>query len=217
MSERIRILIADDHRILREGIRALLGSLEDMDVVAEAANGEEAVELALQHQPDVILMDLQMPVSNGIEATGRIARASPHVGVLILTMFDDDSSVFLAMRAGARGYVLKGADQVELGRAVRAVASGEALFSPGVADRLIRFFHVPPSGLAVHAFPELTRREYEVLEQIAQGRSNPEIARRLGVSGKTIRNHVSNVFSKLQVGDRAEAMARAKDAGMGSE
>lgn len=217
MSERIRILIADDHRILREGIRALLGSLEDMDVVAEAANGEEAVELALQHQPDVILMDLQMPVSNGIEATGRIVRASPHVGVLILTMFDDDSSVFLAMRAGARGYVLKGADQVELGRAVRAVASGEALFSPGVADRLIRFFHVPPSGLAVHAFPELTRREYEVLEQIAQGRSNPEIARRLGVSGKTIRNHVSNVFSKLQVGDRAEAMARAKDAGMGSE
>jgi DNA-binding NarL/FixJ family response regulator len=215
MMEPIRVLIADDHTLFRDGLRALLRSLPEAEVVGEAATGDEAADRALELQPDVVLMDLQMPGTNGIEATRRILHTSPHVGVLVLTMFEDDDSVFAAMRAGARGYILKGADQEEMVRAIRAVASGEALFGPAIAQRLMTFFASPGPLSPVHPFPGLTDREREVLELIAQGRSNPEIANRLVLSPKTVRNHISNVFSKLQVVDRAQAIVRAREAGLG--
>ena len=217
--EPIHILIADDHTLFRSGLQALFESLADTAVIAQAATGAEAVALAVQHQPDVVLMDIQMPTAegsgmNGIEATRRIVHTSPHIGVIIVTMFEDDDSVFAAMRAGARGYVLKGADQEEMLRTVRAVARGEALFGPAIATRLMHFFATPPStqpGL----FPELTDREREVLELIARGHSNSDIARELTIALKTVRNHVSNIFSKLQVVDRAQAIIRAREAGLG--
>jgi DNA-binding NarL/FixJ family response regulator len=174
------------------------------------------VTKALALQPDVILMDIQMPTLNGIEATRRIVQASPHIAVIVVTMFEDDNSVFAAMRAGARGYVLKGADQEEMLRTIRAVARGEALFGPAIAARLMSFFSAPVPGLA-EVFPELTAREREILDLIAQGRDNAAIAHRLVLSVKTVRNHVSNIFSKLQVADRAEAIIRARDAGLGRE
>jgi DNA-binding NarL/FixJ family response regulator len=216
--DHVRVLIADDHRLFREGVRALLSSLPDVDVVGEASTGEEAIAQASQLHPDVILMDIQMPGLNGIEATRRILTASPQVGIVVLTMYDDDDSVFAAMRAGARGYVLKGADQQELVRAVTAVASGEALFSPTIARRLIAFFTALRRDAAAHiAFPDLTEREHEVLDLIAAGLNNTQIAQRLFLSGKTVRNHVSNIFSKLQVADRAQAIVRAREAGLGQE
>jgi DNA-binding NarL/FixJ family response regulator len=211
----VRVLIADDHTLFRDGLRALFASLDDVDVAGEAASGDEAVELALALQPDVVLMDVQMPGSNGIEATRRILHTSPHIGVLVLTMFEDDDSVFAAMRAGARGYILKDADQEEMVRAIRAVARGEALFGPAIAQRLIAFFSAPGALVAPQLFPELTDREREILALIAQGRSNTEIAKRLIVSPKTVRNHTSNIFSKLQVVDRAQAIVRAREAGLG--
>jgi DNA-binding NarL/FixJ family response regulator len=213
--ETIRILLADDHRLFREGLKVLLASIPNMEIVAEAATGEDVIELAEAFAPEVILMDIQMPMVNGLEATRRILAKSPHIGILMLTMFDDDESVFMAMRAGARGYILKGADQEELLRAVRAVASGEALFSPSIATRLINFFKTSHQAMPVNAFPELTERELEVLKLIATGMSNSEIARRLELSGKTVRNYISNIFSKLQVVDRAEAIIKARDAGLG--
>ncbi len=214
MNEPITILIADDHTLFRDGLRALFSSLPDMEVVGEAATGVEAVALAEEMQPDVILMDLQMPDLNGIEATRRIVQTSPHVGVIVVTMFEDDDSVFAAMRAGARGYVLKGAEQEEMLRAIQAVARGEALFGPAIAARLSAFFQVSgPSK--VTAFPDLTEREREVLHLLAQGLSNQEIGERLFISKKTVRNHVSNIFSKLQVADRVQAAIRARDAGLG--
>jgi len=215
MSEAIQILIADDHTLFRDGLRALFGSLPDTAVIGEAANGAEAIAQAESLQPDVILMDIQMPGVNGIAATRQIVQTSPHIGVIVVTMFEDDDSVFAAMRAGARGYVLKGADQEEMLRAIRAVARGEALFGPGIAARLQSFFADSKRQATASAFPELTDREREVLELIAQGNDNAAIGRELSISIKTVRNHVSNIFSKLQVVDRAQAIIRAREAGLG--
>jgi DNA-binding NarL/FixJ family response regulator len=213
--EPIRILIADDHLFFRGGVRMLLDSVADTEVVGEASTGDEAVAQATMLQPDVILMDLHMPGLNGIEATRRILRTSPHIGILVVTMYEDDDSVFAAMRAGARGYLLKGADQAEMLRAIQAVSRGEAIFSPAIAQRLMHYFAL--LGSVPQAFPELTDREREILSLIAQGRSNAEIAGYLVLSPKTVRNHVSNIFNKLQVVDRAQAIIRARDAGLGSE
>lgn len=216
MVEAIRILIADDHTLFRDGLRALFASLPDTKVIGEAADGGTAVVMAEELQPDIVLMDIQMPGLNGIEATRRITSASPHIGVIVVTMFEDDDSVFAAMRAGARGYVLKGADQEEMLRTIRAVARGEALFGPAIAARLAAFFN-SPSRTVAPAFPELTEREREVLQLLAQGQTNQEIAANLVISSKTVRNHLSNIFSKLQVADRVQAIIRAREAGLGTE
>jgi DNA-binding NarL/FixJ family response regulator len=212
--EPIHILIADDHALFRSGLRALLASVPDTEVIGEAASGQEAVRQAEALQPDVVLMDIQMPGINGIEATRRIVATSPHIGVIIVTMFEDDDSVFAAMRAGARGYVLKGADQDEMLRTIRAVARGEALFGPAIAARLMSYFAAPRPAVPAQVFPELTEREREVLQLIAAGHNNEVIAHRLVLSPKTVRNHVSNIFNKLQVADRAQAIVRAREAGM---
>jgi DNA-binding NarL/FixJ family response regulator len=213
--DRTRILIADDHALFRNGLRALFASVPDVEVVGEASTGEEAITQAIDLQPDVVLMDIQMPRVNGIEATRRTLQVSPHIGVIVVTMFEDDDSVFAAMRAGARGYVLKGADQEEILKVIRAVANGEALFGPKIARRIMNFFAAPKPTTPAEAFPELTNREREVLNLIAQGRSNTEIATRLYLSQKTVRNHISNIFTKLQVADRAQAIVRAREAGLG--
>jgi DNA-binding NarL/FixJ family response regulator len=217
MEDSIRVLIADDHPLFRDGMRGLLGSLPDMEVVGEASSGEQAIELARELQPDVILMDIQMPGINGIEATREILHTSPRIGVLVVTMFEDEDSVFAAMRAGARGYLLKDSSGQEVMHAIRAVASGEAIFGPGVAQRLISFFSAPSPAVSRRAFPELTEREEEILSLVAQGKTNQEIAKELFVSLKTVRNHVSNFFLKLQVADRAQAVIRAREAGLGHE
>ncbi len=213
--EPLRVLIADDHPVFRNGMRALLNSVPDMEVVGEANTGEEVIALAASLQPDVILMDVQMPGVGGIEATRRILHTSPHIMILVVTMFEDEESVFAALRAGARGYVLKGASPTEMVRAIQAVGSGEAIFSPAIARRLIDFFAAPRPAVPPQLFPELTEREREVLALLAQGRRNPEIAQALVLSMKTVRNHVSNIFSKLQVADRAQAIIRAREAGLG--
>ena len=215
MSEPIRVFIADDHRLFREGLRALIEPVVEFEVAGEAAAGDEAISQIEQLQPDVVLMDIQMPGLNGIEATRRIVSANPHVGVIMITMFEDDDSVFAAMRAGARGYILKGAGQEEVVKTIRAVAEGEALFGAAIAGRLRAFFNTPRPAAATELFPELTAREREVLDLIAAGHNNEAIAVRLVVSRKTVRNHVSNIFNKLQVAGRAEAIIRARDAGMG--
>ena len=211
----LRLVIADDHDSFRSGLRSLLGQVDGLVVVGEAASGAEAVSRTTELQPDVVLMDVSMPGMDGIEATRRIVDATPHVAVLVLTMSDDDDSVFAAVQAGARGYVLKGAQRAELVRAIRAVAAGDAIFGPAVARRLVAYFARPRPAGAESPFPELTEREREILELIAQGRSNADITAQLVVSPKTVRNHVSNIFSKLQVRDRAEAIVRAREAGMG--
>jgi len=215
----LRVLIADDHPLFRSGLRALLGAVPDTTVASEATTGEEAVALATELQPDVVVMDLQMPGISGIDATRRILDQSPHVGVLVVTMFEDDHSVFAAMRAGAKGYVLKDTDEDDILHAIRAVGRGEAIFSPAVARRVIDFLTGTRTELerAVPArtFPELTTREREVLDLIAQGLSNPDIATRLYLSPKTVRNHISSIFAKLQVADRAQAIVRAREAGLG--
>ena len=215
--EHTRILLADDHTIFRYGLRAMLSSLPEYEVVGEATTGEEAVALTAELRPDVILMDVQMPGKGGIEATRRILETSPGVGVIVVTMFEDDDSVFAAMRAGARGYVLKGADKEEVFTVVRAVARGEAHFGPEVAKRLMSFFSAPRPAAPSEAFPELTAREREVLDLIAGGRSNTEITRQLFLSPKTVRNHISNIFTKLRVADRAQAIVRAREAGLGQD
>ncbi|MBI3761845.1 MAG: response regulator transcription factor [Chloroflexi bacterium] len=213
--DNIRILIADDHPLFRDGLKALLASAPDTELIGEAANGDEAVTLADRLQPDVILMDIQMPGVNGIEATRCIVQGSPHISVLIVTMFEDDPSVFAAMRAGARGYVIKGASHAEMLRAIRAVAGGEAIFSPAVAVRLMDFFANMRPAMPPQVFPELSDRELEILGLIAQGHKNAESAERLVLSAKTVRNHVSNILSKLHVAGRAEAIIRAREAGLG--
>ena len=217
MEDSVRVIIADDHPLFREGMRGRLDRVADIAVVGEAASGDEAVELAKELEPDIILMDIKMPGLNGIEATREIQRANPQIGILVLTMFEDDDSVFAAMRAGAKGYLLKDSGGEGVVHAIRAVASGEAVFGPGVAERMIGFFSAPRSAAPQRAFPELTEREEEVLSLVAQGKSNREIARQLFVSLKTVRNHVSNILLKLQVADRAQAVIRARDAGMGRD
>jgi DNA-binding NarL/FixJ family response regulator len=212
----IRILVADDHAGFRSGLIALLGTQPGLAVVGEAENGEDAVARTAALQPDVVVMDLNMPGIDGTSATRRIVEVTPHVAVLVLTMADNDAAVFDALRAGARGYLLKGAGRADLVRAIRAVASGEAIFGPDVARRLMTFFAATPRS-AADAFPELSEREREILELVARGLPNQGIVDRLGISPKTVRNHVSNIFGKLQVRDRAEAVVRARKAGLGGE
>lgn len=209
----IRVLIADDHPVFRFGMRALLSAESDMTVVGEASTGGETRTLALEQRPDVILMDLNMPGGNGIEATRQILAELPGLAILVVTMFEDDDSVFAAMRAGARGYVLKDMDDDEIVRAILAVGNGEAIFSPAIAARMMTFFSSRPDGQA--AFPDLTESERAVLRLMAQGLNNHAIAQRLALSPKTVRNYVSSIFGKLQVADRAQAIVRARQAGLG--
>jgi DNA-binding NarL/FixJ family response regulator len=212
----IRIFVADDHPVYRDGIRALVQRAPDLALAGEAETGVEAVQGAAATTPDVVLMDLRMPEMSGIEATRRILEHQPGTRILILTMSEDEDSLFAAMRAGARGYIPKDADSEELLRAIRAAAVGEVIFGASMATRLMAFFSTPRNA-PEDAFPELTEREGEVLELIAQGRSNPEIARRLEIADKTVRNHVATVFAKLRVADRSQAIVRAREAGLGRE
>lgn len=214
----IKVLIADDHVFYREGVRAFLENAPDITVVGEAGNGDEAVAKASELQPDVVLMDLKMPGMNGIESTRRIYETHPKIGVLVLTMFDDDDSVFAAMRAGARGYLLKDADKDEVVRAIIAVERGEAIFSPAIAQRMIQYFSAPTKTSGKNQsgeFAELTERELEILDLIAQGHSNLVIANKLSLSIKTVQNYVSSILTKLQVADRSQAIVRAREAGLG--
>ena len=210
----IRILVVDDHLLFRDGLRALIHSAPDCELVGEATSGREAVRLAAELQPDIILMDVKMPDMDGIQATRRIVRTSPHVGILVLTMLEDDNSVFTAMRAGARGYLWKGASHDEMLRAIRAIAGGQAIFSPAIATRLMDFFNAMHPAKVPDVFPELTGREREVLGLIAQGANNSEIASELVISAKTVSNHITNILSKLQVADRTEAIIKAREAGL---
>ncbi len=214
MSQPWRVLVADDHPLVRGGLRALFDAIPEVDLVGEASSGEEALSLAAELLPDVVLMDIQMPGMDGLETTKRMVEASPSVAVVMLTMFDDDDTVFAAMRAGARGYLLKGAEQGEVVRAVEAAASGEAIFGKAIATRITSYFARRPLEATI-PFPELTVREREVLGLIASGDNNLSIARKLGLSQKTVANHVSNVLNKLQAVDRAEAIVRARRAGLG--
>ncbi len=211
----IRILIADDHPLFRDGMHGLLDSVPDTEVVGEATTGEEAITRARALQPDVILMDIKMPGINGIEATRTILASQPSIHILMITMLEDDEPVFAAMRAGARGYVLKGAIQAEILRAIHAVVNGEAIFGPGIAKRVLGFFAVARPATPTQALADLSEREMELLALMAQGRSNQEIADQLGLTLKTVRNHASNIFSKLQVANRAQAVLRAREAGLG--
>ena len=212
--EPLRVVVADDHPVYRDGLALLLGSVPGVVVVGTAADGRAAVDLAREEQPDVVVMDVQMPVLDGIDATRRITTESPSVGVVVLTMSEDDGTVFAAVRAGARGYLLKGADQEEVLRAITTVASGGAVFGAALARRIADFFAAAPRG-PEEAFPQLTAREREVLALVAAGRSNAQIAAALHLSPKTVRNNVSNVLAKLQVTDRAQAIVRAREAGLG--
>lgn len=216
--ETIRLLIVDDHPLYLEGLRSLFSTINDIELIGEASTGKEAVERSVELQPDVILMDIDLPGINGVEATRGILSQSPSIGIVMVTMLEDDRSIFSAMRAGARGYVLKGAEPNELLQSIRAVANGQVLFGPSVAVRMMRFFEEQEvnfkTSLPEEAFPELTPRELEVLELIAQGDKNNEIAEKLVISEKTVRNHVTNIFSKLQVADRVEAIIKAREAGM---
>jgi DNA-binding NarL/FixJ family response regulator len=211
--EALRVLIADDHQFFRDGVRALLDTQPDMEYAGEAASGDEAVRLCAELQPDMVLMDVQMPGMSGVEATRHIRSSSPQIRVLVVTMFEDDQLVFAAMRAGARGYILKGARHDDMVRAIRAVGSGEAIFSPTIAVKLVDYFATLNLRRPPEVFPELSDRERDILALLAQGYKNSEIAERLVLSPKTVRNYVSNVISKLQVADRAQAILRAKDAG----
>ena len=215
MSPPLRVLLADDHPVFRKGLHALLTSLPEATVVGEAADGEQAIHLAAEHKPDIVVMDINMPGVNGVEATRRITAACQDTAVLVLTMFDDNDSVFAAMRAGARGYLVKGSDTDEVVRAITTVGNGEAIFGPSVARRILSFLTRPLSAYDEHLFPELTTREREVLDLIAAGATNNDIAKRLFLSPKTIRNHVSSIFTKLQVADRAQAIVQARAAGLG--
>jgi DNA-binding NarL/FixJ family response regulator len=209
----IRVVLADDHPVVRAGLAALLTSLPGIEVVGVAATGREAIREVLTHHPDVAVLDLQMPDLDGFAATRELVRSAPRVAVLVLTMFEDDDSVFTAMRAGARGYLVKGAEQDEIARAIHAVAAGEAIFGPGVARRVLALFAAPPPTEA--PFPELTAREREILDLLAAGLSNPAIATRLSLAAKTVANNVSSIFTKLHVTDRPTAIVRARNAGLG--
>ena len=210
-----RVLVADDHPLFRKGLRTLLNSLPETAVVGEATNGAAAVEMALALRPDVILMDLQMPEGGGLAAIRRLVQAWPEARILVVTLFEDDESVFTALKVGARGYVLKDAEEGEIARAIQAVAQGEAIFSPTIAARLMDYFAAGRALPQVATFPDLTEREREILARIARGHSNAEIADELFISLKTVRNHASNIFNKLQVADRTQAAIRAREAGLG--
>ena len=217
----IKVLIADDHVFYREGVRALLSSVHEIEVVGEANDGEEAITQAKDLKPNVVLMDLKMPGVNGIDATRRIHEIYPNIGVLVITMFDDDDSVFAAMRAGARGYLLKDADKDEVVRAIVAVERGEAIFSPAIAQRMMQYFSSSPSVQfqknQPDEFAELTERELEILDLIAQGHNNLTISNKLSLSIKTVQNYVSSILTKLQVADRSQAIVRAREAGLGKK
>jgi DNA-binding NarL/FixJ family response regulator len=210
----IRILIADDHTLFREGVSAMLMATPDTELVGEAGTGREALEQARALRPDLVLMDIMMPELNGIAATERLVAEQPGIGVIMLTMLEDDDSLFAAMCAGARGYILKGADKAEMLLTIRAVANGEARFGPAIAGRLMSLFRQSRTTRE-RPFPDLSEREFAILELIAQGLNNRQIADRLMISGKTVSNHISNIFLKLHVNDRAQAIVRAHEAGVG--
>ncbi len=209
----IRVLIADDHPVMRNGLAAMLGSLDDMDVVAVVADGREAVKEVVLQKPDVGLLDLHMPNLDGFGALREISRLVPNTALCVLTMYDDDDSLFAAMRAGARGYLLKGAEQEDIARAVRAMHAGEAVFGPGVARRVLQQLTAPPD--LARPFPELTDREFEVLDLLAAGQPTRTIASRVGLAPKTVSNLVSNIIAKLHLADRAQAAVTGRDAGLG--
>jgi DNA-binding NarL/FixJ family response regulator len=211
--DNLTVLIADDHPLFRKGMKSLLVVLPNIQLVGEANSGSEAIQLAEQLQPDLILMDLRMPEGGGLEAIRQIVQPSPHIRILVVTMSEDDDSVFAAMRAGARGYVLKDMDDDEITRAIYAVGAGEAIFSPAIAARMMNFFSARPS-LPPEIFPELTESERNVLKLMAQGYDNEEIAGQLSFTVKTVRNYTSNIFSKLQVAGRAQAIIKAREAGL---
>ncbi|MGY1815020.1 response regulator [Blastococcus sp. SYSU D00820] len=211
----IRVVVVDDHPVYRDGVADALGDAEDIEVVATAADGEAAVAAVGQHRPDVVLMDLRMPGTGGVPATARISADHPGTSVIVLTMSDDDDSVFAALRAGARGYLLKESEAGDIARAVRAAARSEAVFGPRIADRVLAFFASSRARSTAVPFPELTDREREVLDLVAHGLSNAAIAARLFLSEKTVRNRVSDVLTKLHAASRAEAVALARDAGLG--
>jgi DNA-binding NarL/FixJ family response regulator len=213
--EPIQVLICDDHKDFRQGLRALLDTVPDLTVVGEAHDGDSAVRAAAALQPDVVLMDLNMPGTNGVDATRRILHTSPHIGVVVLSMVEDNDSIFAVLQAGARGYLLKGARKADILRAIHAVADGEVIFGAAVAQRVMRYFAAPPPPQTADAFPQLTAREVEILTLMAAHLTNPEIAQRLNLTPKTIRNNVSNIFTKLQVADRAQAIIAARQAGLG--
>ncbi|HAX71028.1 MAG TPA: response regulator transcription factor [Anaerolineales bacterium] len=213
---KIKLIIVDDHKLFREGIKALLTVTDDIEIVGEAEDGATALKKIRDLEPDVILMDINMPGLNGIRVTEQILAQHPQTRIIMLTMLEDDASIFHAMRAGARGYLLKGAEPEEVLSVIRAVAEGQALFGPAIATRLIQYFKELSAKPAVSdsLFPELTDRELELLRLIAQGLNNQEIAHKLVISPKTVRNHITNIFSKLQVADRAQAIVRAREAGL---
>ena len=212
----MRVLLADDHPVVRRGLAALLGTLDEFEVVGEASDGESAVRESQLLRPDVVLMDVRMPGADGVEATRRIRAAVPRCAVLMLTMHDDDATVFTAMQAGARGYLLKGADQDEIAGAIRAVVAGQAIFGPGVASRVLGYFASPPQPPEEEEpFPELTSREREILQLLAEGCRTAAIADRLHLSPKTVSNNLTAIFAKLEVADRTEAVIRARERGLG--
>lgn len=216
----VRLMIVDDHTLFREGLRAIFKTVPDIEIVGEAGSGEAAVQMALELKPEIILMDIQMEHPNGIEACKRILEAQPDTAVIMLTMLEDADSLFAAMMAGAKGYVLKGADKAEVLKTIRAVADGEVLFGPVIANRMTDFFRSVGSAPRItrqqaSPFPELTEREHEILERIAQGMNNHDIAAQLNIAPKTISNHISNIFNKLRVADRAQAVIKAREAGLG--
>jgi DNA-binding NarL/FixJ family response regulator len=214
----IKLMIADDHKLFREGLKALLAITDDIEIIGEAEDGDTAVKKCRELQPTIILMDINMPGLNGIQATKTILEKHPETGIIMLTMLEDDASVFNAMRAGARGYLLKGADPNEVLSVIRAVAGGQALFGPAIAGRVLGYFKelrtISNASQTFTPFPELTERELEVLRLISQGLNNQGIAQKLVLSPKTVRNHITNIFSKLQVADRAQAIVRAREAGV---
>lgn len=217
--EAIRVIIADDHPVYRDGLARLLDDLEGIDIVGLAADGQQVVQMAASLAPDVIVMDLRMPTMDGVEATRQITLASPHIGVVVLSMFDEDDLVFAAVRAGARGYLLKDADEDEIARVIFGVGRGEAIFGPSTAQRILamvsRTNQTEPK-VQEFPFPQLTEREREVLVLLARGQRNADIANDLFLSERTVRNYVSNIFTKLQVADRASAIAAARDVGVGN-
>lgn len=214
----IKLIVADDHRLFREGLKALLSVTDDIEIIGEAEDGDGVLKKCNVQQPDIILMDINMPGINGIQATQTILEEHPQIGIIMLTMLEDDASIFNAMRAGARGYLLKGADPNEVLSVIRAVAEGQALFGPAIAARVLGYFKAlsakPNPHQTLAPFPELTERELEVLRLISQGLNNQEIAQKLVLSPKTVRNHITNIFGKLQVADRAQAIVRAREAGV---